>query len=91
MKSTDRYYDIGYHLVMRAQSRICDALLAAPEKHSMTVEGINALSRILAYRLENGSDDGQYEHAIDYLWMCRRIEINHKMLLLDLLTDTTEE
>lgn len=90
MKSTDKYYEIGHHLVLKAQSRIVEALSMAPEKHSLTTEDVNALGRLLAYRMNGGDDGGHFEHAVDYLWMSFRIEINQKMLLLDLLDNESE-
>lgn len=88
MKSTDKFYEIDRDAAFNAQRCVVEALAGSNEKHHLTMEDVNALGRILAYRLESGDDGGQYEHVVDFLWMSSRIEINHKMLLLDLLGDT---
>lgn len=84
-KSTDKLYEVDKEDVLKSWNMIFSALSETHEMFFMTVEDINALSRILAYRLTSGDDNGMYEHTVDFLWMSFRIELNHKMLLLDLL------
>lgn len=86
MKSTDKYYNLSQDTVFKTQSQIMDVIGYASEAHHLTMEDINALGRILAYGKASG-DTSHYEHAVDFLWMASRIEINHKMLLLDLLEE----
>ena len=87
MNNTDKYYEIDKETAYGQQKRIMDALCTSAEKHNMTMEDINALGRILAYRIANSDDNSQYEHVVDFLWMSFHIETNHKALLLDLLED----
>lgn len=86
MKSTDKYYEIDRDTAFHAQSRVMDAIACASEPHHLTMEDINALGRILAYGKSSG-DTRHFENAVDFLWMSSRIEINHKMLLLDLIDE----
>lgn len=84
MKSTDKFYRISNDAIHAIASIVIDTLSESGEKHNMCMEDINALARILAYKVTSESDNGQYEHVVDFLWMSFHIEINHKMLLLDL-------
>lgn len=79
-------YEIGQDTCFAAQNRIINALAVSGEKHNLCMEDINALARFLTYGQETG-DSGQYEAVVDFLWMSFRIEINHKMLLLDLTNE----
>lgn len=87
MKDTDKFYEIDRNTVFKAQNRIIEAISECSENHHLCMEDINALARFLAYRLETGDDHGQYEVVVDFLWMSFHIEINHKMLLLDLVNE----
>lgn len=84
MKSTDNFYQISKDVTHAIASIIIDTLSGSGEKHNMCMEDIYALARILAYQVTSESDNRQYEHVVDFLWMSFHIEINHKMLLLDL-------
>ena len=86
MKDTDKFYEIDRNTVFKAQSRIIDAISESSEKHHLCIEDINALARFLVYGLDTGNI-GQYEAVVDFLWMSFRIELNHKMLLLDLANE----
>lgn len=79
-------YEIGQDTCFAAQNRIINALAVSGEKHNLCMEDINALARFLTYGQETG-DSGQYEAVVDFLWMSFHIEINHKMLLLDLTNE----
>lgn len=85
--STDRFYESDRDTAFKAQHHIIEAIFESNEKYCLTSEDINALGRFLAYRLESGDDNGQYEAVVDFLWMSFRIGINHKMLLLDLVNE----
>lgn len=87
MSNTDKLYETDSNRFFKAQSRIMKAVSESGEKHYLCMEDINALARFLAYRLENGDDNGQYEVVVDFLWMSFHIEINCKMLLLDLVNE----
>ena len=80
-------YEIGQDTCFAAQNRIINALVESGEKHNLCMEDINALARFLAYGQETG-DSGQYAAVVDFLWMSVHIEINHKMLLLDLTSES---
>ena len=84
MSTTDKLYGIDEKSFFKVQSRIMKTVSESGEKQHLCMEDINALARFLAYRLENGDDNGQYEHVVDFLWMSAHIEINCKKLLLDL-------
>ncbi len=73
----------------KARSLIIKTVSEGGERHHLCMEGINALARLLAYKLKN-DDDRQYETVVDYLWMSLRIEFNTKMLLLNLLDEHLE-
>ena len=86
-KDADKFYEIDHDAFFAAQSRIINALAESGEKHNHCMEDINALARFLAYGQETG-DSGQYAAVVDFLWMSFHIEINHKMLLLDLTSES---
>ncbi len=73
----------------KARSLIIKTVSEGGERHHLCMEDINALARLLAYKLKN-DDDRQYETVVDYLWMSLRIEFNTKMLLLNLLDEHLE-
>lgn len=83
----DRFYEIDRDTAFKAQHRIIESISESNEKYCLASEDINALGRFLAYRLESGDDNGQYEAVVNFLWMSFRITINHKMLLLDLVNE----
>ena len=87
MNNADKLYGIDDDRFYKAQSRIMKTVSESGERHHLCMEDINALARFLAYRLETGDDNGQYEHVVDFLWMSFHIEINCKMLLLDLANE----
>lgn len=86
-KDTDKFYESDQEAFFAAQSRIINALVESGEKHNLCMGDINALARFLTYGQETG-DSGQYEAVVDFLWMSFHIEINHKMLLLDLTSES---
>ena len=79
-------YEIGQDTCFAAQTRIINALVESGEKHNLCMEDINALARFLAYAQDTGDYD-QFAAVVDFLWMSFQIEINHKMLLLDLTNE----
>ena len=86
-KDTDKFYESDQEAFFAAQSRIINALVESGKKHNLCMEVINARARLLAYGQETG-DSGQYAAVVDFLWMSFHIEINHKMLLLDLTSES---
>lgn len=88
--SVSKFYKADQGDVRRVRSDIIKCLESSGEKNHMTAEDINALSRILAYRLQSGEDDHMciYEHVVDFLWMSFHIEINTKTQLLKLVEVT---
>lgn len=78
MKSTDKYYEGDSEAVFRAQGEVARTVKDGLYPGGLTVEDVNALGRILAWRRASGDDSGAFEHVVDYLWMSYRIDLETK-------------